>query len=233
MVPIIVKSYEKKYTEEEFLSDIIRKTDEAIRQEKVLTHCILIYSQSNPFMIKLLEDETFYTSLNDISGSYINIYHTISPVPTRRIRQHNARRIFTANGEQLFQFLPDVNTLNTTEDEKKYNNIINKLNEMYSLDIDASGPGIMFFLFDVNTQKIENAFYYELNEISVDGLFREIRDILKIVKDCVSNVLDENINNQYEIYNLFINNVKLHKIKTKFYGFISNPISNLIFALKP
>jgi hypothetical protein len=233
MIPIIAKFHEKEYTENEFLSDINRKTAEAIRQNQALTHCILIYSKSNPFMIKLLEDETYYAALDSISGRYVNIYYAISS-ETRRIRQYNARRNFPTNGELFTHHeLTNINPLNITNDEENTNNIINKLNTMYHLDINNSRPVMVFFLFDVNTGKIENAFYYELNEISVDVLFGEIREILEIVKNCVSEVLDENINNQYEIYNLFINNLKIHKIKNKMFKFISHPVFNLMLALRP
>jgi hypothetical protein len=246
MVPIIAKSHEKEYTEDEFLSDINRKTAEAIRQNRVLAHCILLYSKSNPFMIKLIDDKTYYDALENISGYYVNIYYANSS-EIQRNRHYNTRRNFPTNSEQFTHHeLTNINPFNITNDEKNTNNIINKLNRMYHLDIDASRPVMIFFLFDVNTEKIENAFYYELNEISVDALFSEIREILEMVKDCVSEVLDEKIKNQYEIYNLFINNLsiheiynlfsndlKKHKIKNKIFKFISNPVFNLILALRP
>ncbi|MCL2722560.1 MAG: hypothetical protein FWD47_14615 [Treponema sp.] len=234
MVPII-KSQQDGYEAETFVEDVTQKALNSIKEKKILTHCIFIYSHLNPIAVKLLNDNIFYEALNDISGEYVNIYHAESEIRetiTKPYRTITTKPNRNSNNGQFIEMLVNIDSTNYRE-SKKINSVVNNLNKMFSLNINTMNPGLLFFQLDTTNKNIENTFYYELTESSVEDLFHDIKKIINIIVGCICDVKIENIDNQFEIFHLYLQNLKSHKIYYKLCKITSHPFVNILSIFKP
>lgn len=224
MVPI-VKSKNNEYSFNQFINDIKKKTNEAILDHHILTHCILIYSRANPIISKILNDEIYYNALDEIANKYLNIYHADANIS----EQYHIPRQRHAN--DTFGYMTSVDYLNIYEDNHANNEIIRKKKEIFDIEISDYNPALLFF--HVDNDNIVGNYCIEIEESEEETTFLQIKGIIAEVVKAVRYVTPENVENQEEVFNLAKTNLQSYKIIKKIAKIASNPLLNVALALKP
>lgn len=219
MVPI-VKCNQQEFGFNQFLKDITRKTQEAIREKRVLTHCVLVYSRANPIISKIIFNNRFYEALDEITNRYINIYHADS-TPKTNTSQPTAKR---------FSYMRNLDSLNIYADKDKNREIIREMNKLFGLNMDDHNPVLFFFHLDGND--IKGNFCLEIEESDTDTTFLELKKIVLEVVAAVREVTNDNICNQFEIFNLAQERLKRYKLVKRIERVAANPLLNIALALK-
>jgi hypothetical protein len=220
---VIAKSNEREFGFNQFIKDIVRKTQEAIRNKQVLTHCILIYSRANPIVSKILSTNLFYEALDEITGRYINIYHADS-TPKAKPSKINEQATTT------FGYMDKLNHLNIYTDREQNRDIIEQMKKQFSINLDNHNP-ILFF-FHLDGEIINGNMCLEFEEGDEASTFKELKNIVLTVVSAVRNVTDDNTGNQFDIFNLAQDKLKTYKMVKRLQKVAASPLLNVALALK-
>lgn len=209
MIPI-ARQDKKKFDLNTLTEDVIKKSKDATKNKKVLAHSILLYSNKNPYISKLLRDYDFYLALNNTSNRYLNIYHAESKKPESPI---NTIGFMTSMESNIY----------TTPG---YSETIDVIKKKFGFPTRKDTP--ILVLFYVQGENIKEVYGIEICNNSIDAAYNDLLQIVNSIKSSVENVTDDNINNQLEIFNLAITNLKTFKKVRALKRFIGGPVFQLL-----
>lgn len=216
----IAKNKERELDFKSLCEDIISKSKNAINDKKVLAHSVLLYTGRHGHLARMLNDDYFYNALNEASGRYLNIYHAKSEIDN--------------SNEDSFRSIGFMTSfdVNVYRDNKEYNSIIDKFRQEYNITANINNP-VLFFFTSKDAERFGNTYTVIQRGDNADDYYNELIAIIESVTNAIENVIDENIENQNEILNLAIENIKNYKFKRVIQRVTNSSIFQIIGFLKP
>jgi len=205
MYTIWHNSRQEGYDFESFMSKANQICEEHQQEDKAAAFAFILYDDFNPEIQNLLYDETYWNSLDTISGNNISIF-SIKTKEKRRIKARTSRSNDNLIHETTGQF--------TRHTLSNSNNDV--LSNLFGLNENVKLPGLLFF--QVLEGEIIDNFYVELKERNTESAFNEIKDYLIRCAKTVKQITEENKRNYREIFDLLksdLASVKMLKAFTK------------------
>ena len=201
MYKILQNSNDKGYSFEEFEKEFINICNTHKKEGKALAFAFILYDFDNENVIKVLNDNVYWNSLNFLSGKYLSIF---SFDFKKKVRKKIERDI----SEHPIQYITSISVaVSPTESSK---NLITR----YFGNTKVTFPSILFF--QVNDEKVINLYLAQLNETRIEESFLEIKKVIKSATDALKDIKEENYGNNETIFYNMEENLKSTSAGVKF-----------------
>jgi hypothetical protein len=177
-------------------------------EKRALAFAFILYDFENPQLWKVLSDNEYWLSLNEISGEYITVFSL-----NYKVRKKTIQRKRQNNGFGGFEYLINIPT--NLNPSKGTNELISKY---FGNEIQVKYPAVLFF--QVDNESIIDSLLIELKEERIEPAFIELKDYLKSSVEALKQIAPENRGNIKEIFDCLESNVEstqsVKKIKRVF-----------------
>lgn len=190
---ILENSKSKGYSFEDFESEFIKICNNHRREGKAIAFAFILYDFDNENIIKVLNDDDYWNSLNHISGDYLSVF---SFHYKKKTRQKVERDI----SKQPTQYLTRVAISVSPSESSK--NLITR----YFGNTKVNFPAILFF--QVNDEKVIDMYLAQLNETRIEESFLEIKKIINSAVNALKDIKKENYSNIETIFKNMEDNIK-------------------------
>lgn len=177
-----------------FKNKFLQICNEHKKAQKALAFAFILYDFTNPQISKILNDADYWVSLNKISGSYLTVF-SFHYKPIIRYKSS------ISNTYHSSAFMTTSPTFNNPSDESNA-----LINQYFGTDIKVNYPSVLFF--QVYEENVIDYELIELKEEFIESSFIELKGYIQAAVDALSKIMEENRNNNEEIFDLVRGNVK-------------------------
>lgn len=209
MYTIYHNSNNKGHSLQSFKEEMIQICNQHRNEKRALAFAFILYDFENPHLCKVLNDNEYWLSLNEISGEYITVFSLNYKEPKKTIQRKQRQ----SNSFGGFEFLTNIHT--NLNPSKGTNELISKY---FGDKIQVKYPAVLFF--QVDNESVIDSLLIELKEELIEPAFLELKDYFKSSVEALKNVLPENRGNTIEIFDCLERNVEstrsIRKVKRVF-----------------
>ena len=144
------------------------------RDNRALFFAFLLYDFNSPLVTKVMQDQAYWTALDETSGEFVTVFAFHSPTDGEA----------TVEQDRLPKFGDSVGQV---------------LKEHFDAD-DVTMPALLFF--QVSGGNVIGEHLVKIQAESVDGVFGEIHSVINCAVQAVEQVVPENKGNVAEIFDL-------------------------------
>jgi hypothetical protein len=208
----IITSTGKSLNSNSFMDYILKVCDNHKNKGRAIAFAFIVYDFNDDTITKILNDENYWTSLDNISGHYLTVFY----IHSKYINFINLKSLKFNPKESdfgVFHSLTRVDTGSTPLSEinetiKKYFQIDDNINEPFVLFFQTDGHEIIdYFLVSLKQEKAENAFL-------------ELKEHIRNAVEGIKYVTADNFKNDQEIFDL----LKMEVKSGQFYTVINKKI---------
>lgn len=196
MYTIYHNSNDEGHSFQSFKEEMIQICNQHRIEKRALAFAFILYDFENPQLWKVLNDNVYWLSLNEISGEYITVFslnYKEHKKPVQRKRQ--------SHGFGGFEFLTNIPT--NLNPSKGTNELISKY---FGDEIQVKYPAVLFF--QVDNENIIDSLLIELKEERIEPAFLELKDYLESSVEALKQISPENRGNIKEIFDCLERNVE-------------------------
>jgi hypothetical protein len=208
MYTIYHNSNDEGHSFQSFKDEMIQICNQHRIEKRALAFAFILYDFENPQLWKVLSDNEYWLSLNEISGEYITVFSL-----NYKVRKKNIQRKQQNNGFGGFEYL--INIPMNLNPSKGTNELISKY---FGDEIQVKYPAVLFF--QVDNESIIDSLLIELKEERIEPAFLELKDYLKSSVEALKQIAPENRGNIKEIFDCLESSVEstqsVKKIKRVF-----------------
>jgi hypothetical protein len=196
MYSIYHNSNNKGHNLESFKEEMLQICNQHRIEKRALAFAFILYDFENHQLCKVLNDDEYWLSLNEISGEYITIF-------SLNYKEHKKtiQRKRQSHGFGGLQFLTNITT--NMNPSKGTNELISKY---FGDEIQVKYPAILFF--QVDNESVIDSLLIELKEERIELAFLELKDYIKSSVKALKQISSENRENIKEIFDCLERNVE-------------------------
>lgn len=223
MVPIITNG-KKGFDEKSLEKHILEICKEHKANGRALAFAFIIYDFDDHTIPKILQDKTYWSALDKISGKDLSIFYINSQDDYYNQRQieieidYKRKTKTSTVPENAFACLVPI----TPDPLLKINKSLN-LKKLFGIDENLETPMVIFFQVD-DTFHVSDSIIVGLKKDKLEDAFLELRNHIEKAVKALKNVLPENYDNHQEIFNL----IKAELNSGLFYTFLYDKIGKKI-----
>lgn len=220
MVPIITDG-KKGFNTESLKRYILETCKNHKIERRALAFAFIIYDFEGHTIPKILKDETYWSSLDKISGQHLTIFYLNSKDSYYKRRQKEIHKEYQQNVNRnipdnaIACLIPMNIKIDTTD------NGTQKLKQIFSIEENIKTPMVIFFQID-EEDNISDSFIVGLKKEKLEDAFLELRNHIQKAVKSIDRVLPENYDNHQAIFNLIKAEIK----SGLFYTFFNEKIAN-------
>jgi hypothetical protein len=190
MYTIYHNSNHKGHSFESFKQEMIQICNQHRIEKRALAFAFILYDFENPQFFKVLNDNEYWLSLNEISGKYITVFSL--NYKERKRQRHDFGRM-----ECLTSININVNPSKGTNE---------LISTYFGDEIQIKYPAVLFF--QVNNESVIDSLLIELKEEKIEPAFLELKDYLRSSVEALKQISPKNRGNVKEIFDCLEINVK-------------------------
>lgn len=181
-------------TSRDFYTSLIDICAEHKKDKRALAFAFILYNQKTPQVIKMLNDNEYWDSLNVTSGKFLSIFYIIQP------DNYFAQDLKENNGIEM----RDLYAIRSKDGIKPI------LKRFFNLDKQVNLPAVLFF--QVTDSLVSDYFLISLDERNVEESFWELQDYIQKAVDKLEGVEFDINHNSAEIFYRLKNGVTEKRI---------------------